>query len=175
MAAMNNFPAMTEEQRQELLTQGYLKELFHYDPESGVFTRLKTMGGQLPGSIAGSINSEGYRLISIKGKSYKAARLAHLYMEGSMPEEADHKNRVRHDDRWENLRQADHGQNGANKKIQRNNTSGIKCVYWDKRQKLWAVQVKFGNKRRLIGRFDDIELAELIAAEARNKTYGAFA
>lgn len=165
----------TEEQRKAVLTQNYLKEVLHYDPDSGLFTRLKTMGGQLPGTIAGGINSEGYRLISIHGKSYKAARLAHLYMEGSMPDEADHKNRVRHDDRWENIRQATHGQNGANRRIQKNNKSGIKCVSWDKNSKRWMVQVKVNGRRRCLGRFDDIELAELVASEARDKSYGEFA
>ena len=157
------------------VTQSYLKSLMSYDPITGVFTRLKTMGGQVAGSVAGSINSEGYTLISIHGKSYKAARLAHLYMTGEMPKEADHKNRVRSDDRWENIREATHGQNGANKNIQKNNTSGSKCVCWDKNMRSWAVQLSVNGKRKQIGRFKDLELAELVAEESRIKYYGEFA
>lgn len=37
-----------------------LKELFHYDAETGIFTRLKTAGGMVPGTIAGSLNPFGY-------------------------------------------------------------------------------------------------------------------
>ncbi|QHJ81556.1 MAG: hypothetical protein [Bacteriophage sp.] len=159
----------------EKLTQERLKELLHYDPESGKFTRLKTAGRYVSGTIAGSIDDEGYLRISIDGKHYRSARLACLYINGEMPIEADHINRIRHDDRWVNIRQADRRQNAANRKIQSNNTSGVKGISWDKRRNQWGVNATIGGKLRWFGYFEDMELAELVASEVRSKIYGEFA
>lgn len=52
-----------------------LKELFHYDAETGIFTRLKTAGGMVPGTIAGSLNPFGYLRISIDHERYCATGL----------------------------------------------------------------------------------------------------
>lgn len=158
-----------------MLTQERLKEVLHYDPGSGVFTRLVSAGGQVAGSIAGSISVEGYRQIRIDGKHYRGARLAFLYMTGVAPLIVDHINRKRHDDRWENLREADFSQNAANNKLSTSNKSGFKGVSWDKRLKRWRVRVSIDGKQQLIGYFEDFELAELAASEARTKAYGEFA
>lgn len=165
---------MNAEEKQAL-TQERLKELLHYEPESGIFTRLKTAGRYVAGAIAGSMDDEGYLRISIDGKHYRSARLACLYMTGEMPIEADHINRIRHDDRWENIRQADRRQNAANRKLQRNNTSGFKGISWDKRRNLWGVNATIDGKLRWFGYFDDIELAGLVSSEVRSKIYGEFA
>lgn len=158
-----------------ILTQERLKELLHYDPESGKFTRLKAASNHVVGELAGWLTKDGYRLIKIDGKQYRCARLVFLYMTGRLPLQADHVNRIRHDDRWANIREADNGQNNANKNIQRNNTSGIKCASWDSRRNRWHVRVHIRGKQRHVGYFEDFELAELAAAEARNKAYGDFA
>lgn len=157
------------------LTQERLKELLHYDPESGKFTRIKTASNHLEGEEVGWLSKDGYRLTKIDGRPYRCARLAFLYMTGLLPLQADHINRTRHDDRWANLRAANNGQNSANKNIQTNNTSGAKCVSWDERRKRWHVRVHIGGKQRHVGYFQDFELAELAASEARNKAYGEFA
>ncbi|MDQ1226502.1 hypothetical protein QE443_002663 [Pantoea ananatis] len=158
-----------------MLTQERLKEAIHYDPESGVFTRLISAGGQAAGSIAGSISIDGYRQIRIDGKHYRGARLAFLYMTGVAPLIVDHINRKRHDDRWENIREADFSQNAANNKLSIRNKSGFKGVSWDKRLKRWRVRVNIDGRQRLIGYFDNLELAGLAAAEARRESYGEFA
>lgn len=163
------------EYQMPVLSQEELSKSLHYDPLTGIFTRRKTSGGQVAGSVAGSINSEGYRSISVLGRSYKAARLAHLYITGKMPIEADHKNRIRSDDRWVNLRCANHSQNACNKHVQKNNTSGFKGVCWHKTRKLWVVQVSVNSKRIQIGGFPTLEMAVLEAEKARLKYYGEFA
>lgn len=157
------------------LTQERLKDLMHYDPDSGVFTRLKSASNRVVGEVAGGITKDGYRLIKIDGAQYRCARLVFLYMTGRMPLQADHINRIRNDDRWSNIREADNGQNNANKNLQKNNTSGVKCVSWDSRRNLWHVRVHFDGKQRHIGYFDDFELAGLVASEARAKAYRDFA
>ncbi len=41
--------------------------------------------------------------------------------------------------------------------------------------KKWAVNVCLNNKNKRFGRYDDIELAELVAQEVRAKYHGEFA
>ena len=93
-----------------------LKENLFYDPFTGIFTRRISNCNKVKiGDTAGSMDGNGYILININGKSYRAHRLAWLYMTEKMPEELiDHKNGVRHDNRFCNLREATHNQNLQN-------------------------------------------------------------
>ena len=60
----------------------------------------------------------GYRKITIDGKVYSAARLAWFYKTGRWPDpEIDHINRIRDDNRWENLREATRADNLANRAL----------------------------------------------------------
>ena len=79
------------------LTQERLKELLHYDPETGVFKwKQERRGGEFysvvlvkVGDIAGSLRSgeRGYRhwKIGVDGENYRAHRLAWFYMKGEWP------------------------------------------------------------------------------------------
>ena len=66
-------------------------------------------------------------------------------------------------------------QNAYNTKIRTNNTSGVKGVSWHKKDKKWRVRVCVDGVNNFIGNFDDLELAELVAIEARDKYHGKFA
>src|SRR5207244_1723887 len=101
------------------LTSDYLKHLLHYDPLTGVWTWMNPMprSKMYRGDIAGSVDSNGRRKIRIASGYYYSARLACLYMTGKWPvEQMDHENRIRDDDRWENLREATQSQNSYNRK-----------------------------------------------------------
>jgi hypothetical protein len=94
-----------------MLTQERLKELLYYDPETGIFTRIgmstKSQRTDLIGVIAGGPTSDGYKRIAIEGGRYRSHRLAWLYMTSEWPkDEIDHKNRIRTDNRWANIRAA---------------------------------------------------------------------
>lgn len=137
------------------LTQKRLKELLHYNPETGIFTRLKTVPGKAKkDNIAGYIKKDGYRAISIDHKRYYASRLAWLYMEGYFPEnEIDHKNRIRHDDRWINLRHVSHQCNLRNCGISKNNKSGITGVFWYGPSQKWGARIMISGKDIFLGYF----------------------
>ena len=157
-----------------MITQERLKELLSYDRETGQFIRKQSrMRPDRVGRVAGC-HSDGYIEIGVDGKIYKAHRLAWLYEYGGFPKGGlDHKNRVRDDNRIENLRESTKAQNAINSPdIGKRKTSQYKGVFWHKHCNKWAVCV---SRNHWIGLFDD----EIEAAKAYDKStkdlYGEFA
>lgn len=70
------------------------------------------------GIRAGGNDSIGYRIVSISGKPHKEHRLVWIYHNGNIPDgmQIDHINRIRSDNRIENLRLATHSSNRLNSK-----------------------------------------------------------
>jgi hypothetical protein len=96
------------------LTAERLREILGYDPETGLFTRLVRTGRIRAGEVAGTAHSRGYRSIVIDGRVYLSHRLAWLYVHGEWPpEQIDHINRNRADNRLVNLRAAKQSQNNV--------------------------------------------------------------
>ncbi len=152
------------------LTQKRLKELLHYDPETGIFTWRKRIlsrnrVSKNGGKVAGGINkTTGYVRIGVEGKKHKASRLAWLYVEGYFPEhDVDHRNRIRDDNKWENLRHATRSCNIRNCKTRSDNTSGITGVYWNTQRQKWFSHIAIPGKRISLGLFN----SKLNAAKAR--------
>ncbi len=156
-----------------------LHELFEYEPETGLLRWKEAAGryGRIPaGSVAGTLNGEGYRYVVIDGVHYRASRVIWAWMTGEWPEhQVDHEDRNPGNDRWINLRPATGTQNKANNGIYRNNTSGYPGVYYDKERGHWRSKGVVDGKRRWLGRFATAE--EAYAAYCANKqaTYGEFA
>ena len=159
-----------------MITQAKLKELLHYHPESGDFVRLtSTGGGGRVGHQSGSLDTGGYRQIGVGGKHYLAHRLAWMYEHGEFPpEEIDHINGVRDDNRLQNLRLATCSENMRNYPKPLTNTSGFKGVCWDKYSRKWRVQVKVNKKKLHIGMFAEMSEARSAYRAAANKYYGSF-
>lgn len=115
------------------LTHDRLRELLDYNPETGIFTWKepnKHCSKNIKGTKAGSLNSKGYRRIRVEGKDYKAHRLAWFYVYGSLPSGMlDHKNRVRDDNRIDNLRLATPTLNAFNKEQVRVSRTGVRGVF----------------------------------------------
>ena len=137
-----------------MITQARLKELFHYDPETGVFVRLVTRGGQSKGAVAGGPGSQGYFRIKVDGEFYQAHRLAWLYMHGKFPsEQIDHKNHNRRDNRQANLREASRQENCRNQTLYANNKSGVTGVAWYPAINKWRAQIKINGTKIHLGYF----------------------
>ena len=148
------------------LTKEYLHQIFKY--KDGELFRLKN------GLKVGSNHIKGYKHTTIKKKPYLLHRLIFMMFYGYMPNEIDHINGIRNDNSIENLRPAN-SKNQQNAKIRKDNKSGIKGVYWFAELKKWKVDIGVNGQRKYIGVFDDLELAELVAQEARDKYHGKFA
>ncbi|ATW58107.1 HNH homing endonuclease [Pseudomonas phage inbricus] len=111
-------------------TQSEVANLFSYDPASGRLTFLVNMPPRgIAGEEAGWINKRGYRRVSIGGWEYPAHHVIWLLMTGSWPTiDVDHRNRVRSDNTWSNLRQATRSNNLMNQGVKHNNRSGYRGV-----------------------------------------------
>lgn len=100
------------------LSADFLRHLLHYDPLTGVWTWMNPLprSKMRRGDIAGRLTDQGRRQIRIASGFYYASRLAWLYMTGEWPkDQIDHINRIKDDDRWENLREATQSQNSFNR------------------------------------------------------------
>lgn len=154
-----------------MMAQQLLKEILDYDPNTGEFRWKVNKGTRaIAGSIAGNININGYRVIWIDRKLYKAHRLAWLYHYGTHPiDQIDHKNGIRADNGIDNLRQVTNQQNQQNVKRRKHNTSGITGVHWDTKSKKWRAKIMHKNKSINLGLYDDINEAAKVrkAAEAK--------
>jgi len=131
------------------LTQEKLKELLHYDPETGIFTWKKSGRGKNKNLVAGTVNSLGYVQITINYKIYLAHRLAYLFINGFFPDKLiDHKDGVRKNNKWINLRDSNHSENGQNKikAMSSNKSTGILGVSFDKRYNHFMTQLEINGK-----------------------------
>jgi hypothetical protein len=89
--------------------QKYLKEILDYDYQTGwLVWRIEKGGSRKIGLRAGYRQKNGYRAISIDRIKYHEARIIFILVKGRWPyPKIDHKNRIRDDNRWDNLREAD--------------------------------------------------------------------
>ena len=110
-----------------------LMALLHYDPDTGIFTwRVKPSRRVVVGAVAGALRKkDGYIVVMIARVPYYAHRLAWFYVTGVWPlVEIDHRNTVRSDNRFENLREACGFPNQQNmRKATRRSSTGVLGVF----------------------------------------------
>ena len=165
------------------INQSYLKSVLHYDPDTGVFTwreRPRSMfscdrihaswNATWSGKTAGGATGYGYITVKVLNKGYQAHRLAFLYMTGSFPpDQTDHVNGERNDNRWENLRAVTNSENGKNQKRRCTNTSGVMGVYWNTSCKRWQSYIKVNGHYKYIGVFANKDAAIAARKEAEQQ------
>ena len=153
-----------------MITQDKLKQALNYNELTGVFNWRDSRRRIKKGDVAGSDNGSGYLRIQVDGKSYKAHRLAWLYVYGYFPEnEIDHKNRVRYDNRIKNLRESSRQCNMRNKTIAKNNTSGVTGVRYNRKTHMWHGKITVNYKAIYLGQFWGMEEAVMARWKAEKK------
>lgn len=139
---------------------------FRYDEKTGRFFWARNVVGgnggiqKRIGDNAGSCGANGYMALNIDGMKYLAHRVAWYLVYGFEPNCIDHINGNKLDNRIVNLRNVTKSQNGHNRSAQRNSSSGIRGIGWDRERNKWRVQLKVGEKR-FIRRFDTLDEAKL--------------
>ena len=156
------------------LTAEKLRELLHYEPETGIFTwKVSTSNSVKVGDVAGSPDGLGYLRITVWSRRYQAHRLAWFYVYGEWPKlDIDHINRNTSDNRIANLRDISHKQNMQNASKRSDNTSGCPGVSWKKQYSKWQVHIKHNQKQIHLGYYSIIEEA-IAARKAAEKLYWA--
>ncbi len=155
-----------------MITQEELVKIFKYDEDSGIFTYISKRGKKNIGDTAGSYMTNGYVTIGINGKAYLAHRLAFLFMTGEFPpEQTDHINQVRDDNRWCNLATKTNQENSCNHTLRSTNSSGWTGVCWGKREQKWRARIMVHGVEKYLGTYHDIDEAVASRKEA-NLKYG---
>lgn len=155
------------------LSRDLLREFFEYH-DGLLFWKIARPHVKV-GQKAGQLGDRGYWRITINNRMYRAHRIIFLFHHGFLPNEIDHIDGNKQNNRIENLRPATRSQNLANKGLSNKNTSGAKNVSWCKERNKWEVQMYVNKKKIYVGRFDDLETAKAAATEFRIKNLREFA
>lgn len=140
-------------------------EHFKYEDGRLYWKHGSKNGACQPGKEAGYLCRFHERwVIGLSGKAYKRARIVWEMHRGRIPNGlvVDHINRVRQDDRIENLRLVSTVVNNRNKSLDVRNKSGVTGVRQDLARNKWVAYINRDGKQVRLGRFNTKE--EAIAA-----------
>lgn len=157
----------------ELPTQEKLHQFFDY--KDGQLLWKASKGKAKKGSSAGCFTNYPYKQVRIDGVLHLLHRLIFMYHHGYCPKVIDHADGNALNNNISNLREATHSQNLLNRKIASSSSTKIKNVCWYSKINKYRVAIQIDSKYKHFGYYDDIELAELVAIEARDKYCGRFA
>lgn len=154
------------------LTAQRLRELLHYDPETGIFTRklLPTKWGDRPanGEELGCPAKNQYLRITVDGRSYLAHRLAWFYVYGTWPQgDIDHLNGGRVDNRIANLRDTTRSINLQNRRT-------VRGITFDKQTGKYRAGIQVDGARYDLGRHDTAEEAHQAYLQAKARLHPGF-
>lgn len=153
-----------------MLTQERVKELFTYDPESGVLRWRVQMGTAREGDVAGTVscidNRNVYRVVTVCRERCYVHRVVFLYVHGYLPEEVDHEDGDGLNNRITNLRPVEHKMNARNCRLSAANKSGITGVFELRGENRWLANIMVEGKTRYLGRFLTKEEAALARKSA---------
>ena len=160
----------------EIMDADRVRELLSYDRESGTFHwRISPRNGIGVGAVAGCANRRNYWQIRLDGRPYLAHRLAFLHVLGRLPNKVvDHIDGDTLNNRWINLREASHSQNGGNTRLSRRNTSGFKGVSYHAGAGKWRATLGQGGRAIYLGLFDTPEAAHHAYIDAARDHFGEF-
>ena len=120
---------------------------------------------------AGTISSIGYVAIMVNARLYGAHRLIWMMIHGSFPpDQLDHVNHHRDDNRIDNLCLATNKENCRNRSISSINTSGFTGVYLNQRSGKWQAMIKVDGKQIHLGCFKN-KLKAIKARKEASKKY----
>lgn len=165
------------------LTQQIALEFLMYNEETGeLFWKhrdakwfenegsFKKWNTRYANKLALAYKSEhGYLTGRIFRKLYQAHRIIWFMKTGEWPDQIDHINGIRDDNRWKNLRNVSNAVNSMNHQKPKHNKSGHMNVWWDKSIATYRVEIKVNGKKKHIGCSKDLDVAAEMAKNARQQ------
>lgn len=162
-----------------------LLQRLDYDPKTGEMTwkerppedfsegryptarQANIWNGKFAGKPAlASPMANGYLHGALDSTDYLQHRIIWKLVTGDEPEFVDHVNGIRDDNRWENLRSTSVTQNMRNRRLPRNNTSGVMGVHWDAKANLWCATIVVLGRLVYLGRYANIDEAARVRKTA---------
>lgn len=147
--------------RIELPSAGRMNELFK--TEGADLVRRVSRGNSPEGAVVGKLRSDGYRRVWVDGVHALIHRVVWKMHTGEEPPKyLDHIDGDRANNRFSNLREADHSKNMWNQECRSSNTSGFVGIKWydyksSRQRACWNASLGVGGKNKNIGYFDRIE------------------
>lgn len=103
--------------------------------------------------------SHGYRVGRLDRRNYLAHRIMWFMATGEEPEQIDHVNRVRSDNRISNLRASSQALNQRNRNVRRDSVSGVRGVYYVSSTGNYQSTMRVDGKIFYLGTFQTLEAA----------------
>jgi hypothetical protein len=157
-----------------LIRPDELRDLLAYDATSGIFTWKRPLSNRVKkGSVAGSLQNQGYWTIRILGRAYQAHRVAWAYTFGVWPiGEIDHINGDKLDNRIVNLRDVPGRVNRQNIRAARcTSFSGVLGVRKRTDTGKWIARIVANRRVIHIGQFEDMESAKAAYLSAKRELH----
>jgi len=170
------------------LTFDYVTSILKYDPQTGYLIWKKRPIDHFPDARAFKIwntrwankpagNKTKHKGIQIRinKKNYIAHRIVWLLAYESYPiDDIDHIDNNPNNNRLSNLRLASKSENQWNTRKHKNNTSGFKGVYFDRRSNRWVSKIMINNKNVYLGSFKSADDAHNAYKKASLSMHGRF-
>lgn len=125
-------------------------------------------------------NRGGYHTVNLikknKPKTFSVHRLVGLaFLENPEKKECiDHIDNCKTNNNIMNLRWVTHKENGMNRLLNINNSSGVKGVRWYKQKKKWHARIKIDGISIHLGYFDKINDAKQARIKRANEAFGIY-
>ena len=136
----------------KMMVANAVRAAFNYDPATGELQRLFKNGTV---KTVGSLHKSGYVQVAFDGRVYYAHRLIWLIVHGCWPTgEIDHKNGIRSDNAWTNLRDVSASTNQQNQRLAHAHSLIGMLGVSPKRSKFRA-RIRIGASQVSLGTFVD--------------------
>lgn len=160
------------------LTAQRLRELLHYEPDTGIFTRKvrtaqRHQVGDRADFVVTSGGTKGYHRVTVDSVRYLAHRLAWFYVHGEWPvNDIDHWDTDRGNNRIKNLRDVTNQVNRENMRTPRkDNKSGFLGVVFHAPTCQWRARIQVDRKVKHIGLYPSAEEAHAAYLEAKRRMH----